>query len=197
MQAMTNLTHYTLDNFVAYKLSLLTECGAHEIPTYANWLNAFILNSLIGFKPAATQQPHLFNFIRRAEGALTAYREARNALLEYLATPSNVVSPYFKALLYFEVCIAQCYQGYELLATASGQKFFQKGDNSAAERMGKLYNVCKHMNQMIDGGKIPPEASVAIWIANHGLESSRAKLSFDELIELLLQMAELAKHAAA
>jgi hypothetical protein len=46
---------------------------------------------------------------------------------------------------------------------------------------------------MIDGGKIPTEATAPIWITNSGLESSRAKLSFDELLEMLLNMQRLAE----
>jgi hypothetical protein len=120
-------SNYMLDKFVGHKLSLLTECGARELPTSTNWLNAFILNDVFVFGaslPAKTRA-YVFNFLRRAEGASSAYRVARIALIEYLETPRNVLSPYFRALLNFEVCISQCYQGYELLATASGQKFFE------------------------------------------------------------------------
>ena len=56
-----------------------------------------------------------------------------------------------------------------------------------------LYVDFEHMDRMIDGGKIPTEATAAIWITNHGLESSRATLSFDELIEMLLNMGRLAE----
>jgi hypothetical protein len=178
---------------VAHKLSLLTECGAREIPTYANWLNVFILNSVFIFRLPPKTRAYVFNFLRRAEGALSAYREARKALIEYLETPRNVLSPYFRALLNFEVCISQCYQGYELLAMASGEKFFEPNEKSEAERLRILYVDSKHMDRMIDGGKIPTDATAAIWITNHGLESSRATLSFDELIEMLLQMGRLAE----
>jgi hypothetical protein len=174
-------SNYMLDKFVAHKLSLLTECGARELTTSTNWLNAFILNDVFVFGaslPAKTRA-YVFNFLRRAEGASSAYREARIALIEYLETPRNVLSPYFRALLNFEVCISQCYQGYELLATASGQKFFERNDKSEGERLNLLYVDSKHMDRMIDGGKIPTEATAAVWITNHGLESSRATLSFD------------------
>ncbi len=40
------LSNYTLDNFVAHKLSLLTECGAQELCTNFNWLNTFVLTSV-------------------------------------------------------------------------------------------------------------------------------------------------------
>lgn len=185
-------SNYLLDNFVAHKLSLLTVCGAKGLPEKANWLNAFILNSVFRVNIPAKTRAYLLNFLRRAEGALSAYREARLALIEYVETPRNVLSPYFRALLNFEVCISQAYQGYELLATASGEKLFEKNDKSEAERLQILYVDSKHMDRMIDGGKIPDEATAAVWITNQGLESSRAVLSFDELVEMLLNMGRLA-----
>lgn len=186
-------SNYLLDNFVAHKLSLLTQCGARELPAETNWLNVFILTSVFKVSLPAKTRAYVFNFLRRAEGALSAYREARVALIEYINTPRNVLSPYFRALLNFEVCIAQCYQGYELLATASGEKFFERNDGSEAERLWMLYVDSKHMDHMIDGGKMPTEATAAIWITNDGLESSRAALSFDELLEMLLNMGRLAE----
>ena len=98
--------------------------------------------------------------------------------------------------LNFEVCISQCYQGYELLAMASGEKFFEPNDGSEAERLQILYVDSKHMDQMIDGGKIPSEATSAVRITNRGLESSRAALSFEELPEMLLNMGRLAERLA-
>lgn len=185
-------TDYLLDNFVAHKLSLLTECGAREFSTNANWIGAFVLTSVFKARLPPKKHAYVFNFLRRAEGALSAYREARTALIEYLQTPRNVVSPYFRALLNFELCIAQCYQGYELLATASGKKFFQKNDKSEAERLHTLYVDLKHMDQMIDGRKLPTKATAAIWITNLGLESNRAAVTFDEFFDMLHRMGELA-----
>ena len=185
-------TNYLLDNFVAHKLSVLTACGAAELPSDTTWLNHFILSTVFRVNLPAKTRAYVFNFIRRAEGALSAYREARTALLEYVNTPRNVLSPYFRALANFEVCIAQCYQGYELLARASGEPFYDKEDGSLAERLQILYVDSKHMDRMIDGERIPAEATAAVWITNDGVESCRAALSFGELTELLLQMSRLA-----
>ena len=186
-------SNYLLDNFVAHKLSTLNECGAAELPVKANWLNAFILNSIFRVRLPAKTRAYVFNFLRRAEGASSAYREARAALIEYVTTPRNVLSPYFRALVNFEVCISQCYQGYELLARASGEQFFERNDGSEAERLQILYIDSKHMDRMIDGGKIPTEATGAVWITNRGVESNRAELSFEELLEMLLNMGRLAE----
>ena len=48
------------------------------------------------------------------------------------------------------------------------------------------------MDQMIDGGKLPTEATTAIWITNIELKSNRARVTFDELFELLRHIGELA-----
>lgn len=187
------LTNYTLDNFVAHQLSLLTECGATEVAVNANWLSTFILGSIFNFRLLPPQRAYIFNFLRRAEGAFSAYGIARASLIEYVETPSNVVSPYFKALLNFELCIAQCCQAYELLRTASGENTFEKGDCSKEERLNTLYNDSKHLDDRIDKGSIPTEATVPIWITNRGLESAGAELSFSEILEILQHVSWLAE----
>jgi len=185
-------SNYMLDNFVAHKLSLLTECGAPEISLQNRWLNCFILTTVFKATPPQKKKAYIFNFLRRSEGAFSAYQQARLAVLEYVQSPRNVISPYFRALLNFEVCISQCYQGYELLKTATGEKLYEPDDKSEMERLQKLYVDSKHMDRMIDGGKVPTEATVAIWITNEGLESARASVSFTELADLLASMGRLA-----
>jgi hypothetical protein len=188
-------TDYFLDNFVAHKLSRLTKCGACELTTNANWISGFVLTRALTAPLPPKQREHAFNFVRRAEGAFSAYRQARTALIEYFQTPRNVISPYFRALLNFEVCIAQCCQGYELRATASGERsppWKKKNDKSELGCLYRLYIDSKHMDGMIDGGQLPTEATAAIWITNIGLESNRAAVTFDELFELLRHMGEIA-----
>lgn len=186
-------SNYLLDNFVAHKLSLLTECGAAELTVEPNWLNSFILTTVFNVSLNPKMRAYIFNFLRRAEGALSSYPEARAALIEYLQTPRNVLSPYFRALRMFEACISQCYQGYLLLASVSGKKFFEKHDGSSEQRLNVLYNDSKHMDERIEKGEMPTEATSAIWITNQGLESKGAVLLFEELREMLLGMAHLAE----
>jgi hypothetical protein len=185
-------TNYFLDNFVAHKLSGLTACGAPELSENPKWLSAFILSSVFIATMSPKPRAYLFNFIRRAEGAFSAYRDARAALIDYVASPRNVVSPYFKALLDFELCIAQMQQGRELIMAATREKFFTPNDGSDSERLHTLYIDSKHAERMIAGGKLPTEATATIWVSNQGLESSRATLSFVELHELLLGMGRFA-----
>jgi hypothetical protein len=83
---------YLLDNFVAHKMSSITECRAPEL-SMGTWLNAFILNSVNRGRLVDKHHAYAFNMIRRAEGAFSAYREARQALSEYITTPDTPFLP--------------------------------------------------------------------------------------------------------
>jgi hypothetical protein len=185
------------DKFVAHKMSSLTECGAPELYMEGLWLNAFILNNFTQFDLPDQKRAYIFNFIRRAEGAFSAYREARLALIEYVSTARDIVSPYFRSLLNFEVCISQCWQGAELLMAGplEQQRLYEKGDDSDMERLRDIYTDAKHMDQMINRGGFPGAATVGIWITNRGLESTKVPsgLSFAELVEILMSMGQLAE----
>jgi len=190
-------SNYMLDTFVAHRLSLLTSCGAPDLSALnKRWLNTFILTTVLRVRAPQKTRAYVFNFLRRTEGALSSYDQGRTALLEYLSTPRNVLSPYFLALLNFEICLAQVFQGFELLARPSGVKPFEEGDGSIMEKVERLYVDSKHMDQMIEGGKVPNEATCAIWITNTGLESKRASLQFDELGELFGSMSKIGDQLA-
>ena len=186
-------SNYLLDNFIAYKLSELAACGAPELAEEGKWLNTFILRSIFHFNLDPKARAYLFNFLRRTDGASAAYREGVLRLREHLASPRNVVSPYFKSLTNFEICISQCYQGYELLASALGQKVYEPGAGTSEERLQVVYVDSKHMDRMIHGEKLPTAATSGVWITNAGIESSRGALSFTELHGLLLGMHGLAE----
>lgn len=190
-------TNYLLDTYIGYKLSELTKCGANELPDEPKWLYNFILKSIFQFNLKPKSRAYLFNFLRRSEGASTAYRDARRMLIERIASPRNVISPYFKSLTYFEICISQCYQGYELLAAAIGGEIYEPGSDTAEERLQTVYVDSKHMDKMINGEKLPASATSGIWITNAGIESSRGAISFAELHGLLSQMHNLAEKLCA
>jgi hypothetical protein len=154
------------------------------------------LNNVFIASLAPKPRAYYFNFLRRAEAAFASYRSARSELIEYIRTPRNVLSPYFKALLNFEVCIGQTYQALELLATAGKTKVFDPKDGSKEERLHRLYIQSKHMDRMIDGGQIPTQATAALWITNQGLECKGAALSFEELLSLMNWIGEIAERIA-
>ncbi len=189
------LTDFFLDKFVAHKISFLTECGAPELSMESAWLNNFILNSAFRFSLPAAGRAYVFNFIRRAEGAFFAYRVARLELIEFINTPSNVISPYFRSLLRFETCVSQLWQGCELFMKITGEKVFNRSDGSDMERLHGLYIDAKHLDSVIEAGKLPDTATASIWITNQGLEGTQAPpgVSFAELFEILISIGRIAE----
>jgi hypothetical protein len=188
-------SNYTLDHFVAHRLSELTVCGAPELGVGSStWLNRFILSTIFTTRLEGQPRAYLFNFFRRAEAAISAYNDARNALKEQVAARTgNHISSYFKALLYFEVCLSQYVQAWRMLETGT-KSFIQSGSKPPErpigfDRVSKLHRVSKHMDERIEGGQLPPNATSAIWITNEGLISVETKVLFSELCELLTQTA--------
>lgn len=190
-------SNHFLDTSIAHKISSLTECNAPDLSSEKyNWINRFLLNAAFVVRLPNKDKALLFNFVRRVEGACTMYNLARTALVEYISTPQNTISPYFKALLHYEVCIAQVYQGAELLSKVNETDVFKKGDGSLLERINKIYVDSKHMDEIIDGGKTPDKATAAIWLTNEGIESARASITYDDLAGILHDLNNAAKEVA-
>ena len=188
---------YFLDTFIAHRLSNLTQCSAPTLESDAKWLNAFILNCAFRVKLPGKTRSYIFNFLRRVEGATSAYRSTLECIREYLDTPRNVFSPYFLALSHVEICVSQCYQAFELLSRASTLAIYAPGDGSPEERLQMVYIDSKHMDRMIVGDKLPGEATSGVWITNEGVASARGSLSFVELHGLLTKMHSLAEKLSA
>lgn len=102
------MTNYFIDTFVGYKMSEITFCGAPNMEDEdKKWLNSFILNAALCVNIAPEEKAYLFNFVRRIEGAFSVYHEARKSLIEHIETPNNTISPYFRSLVNFEMCVSQ------------------------------------------------------------------------------------------
>ncbi|MEO9191406.1 MAG: hypothetical protein ABI224_15615 [Acetobacteraceae bacterium] len=192
---------YFLNRFVAHKIALLTECGAPELLARGPWLSRFVLMTAFCVKLPSDKRSYVFNFLRKTEGAIFAYKEARNALLEYVTTPRTVISPYFRSLSNFETCIAYCFQGFQLLIKGSKQALYDTNDGSDFDRLRAIHYTAKHMDERIEHGEIPKDATAPIWITNHDIEAIGKKavpasLSFNELADLLTSMSDLADKMA-
>ena len=78
-----------------------------------------------------------------------------------------------------------------------GRKIYESGRGEPEERLQIVYVDSKHMDQMIDGDKLPGLATSGIWITDAGIESSRGAISFPELHDLLRGMHKLAEKLCA
>jgi hypothetical protein len=108
----------------------------------------------------------------------------------------DVITPYFRALSQFEQCIATVAQAAKFAEYLLCKKLSKQGDQSALERLKRLYNASKHIEGLIASGTLPDKATTGLWIVNGGIEGSDTALTFDELCELLIGFHEFAKQVA-
>jgi hypothetical protein len=188
-------TDSTLDEFVSQGLSNVTQCSAPAIanrfPQSAHWIGTFTLNSMFGHRVGQDGRRFCLAFLRRAEAAFFDYELARQALHEFAESVKSgpkKTSLYFRALHFFEACLAMHWQGVSLFARLMAEKPFNKGDGSGYEKLNTIYNVSKHY----DPATLPPHHLHAVWISNEGLNVDGCTLSFSELEDLLYELGTLA-----
>jgi hypothetical protein len=162
------LSLYALDKFVAQELSQLTECKAApiapEFPNHSDWLRSFVLNCTLGFPVPKDKAALAFALIRRAQGAIDDYEDARSQL-DVLVASKVRISIYFHCLRRFESAVAMVSQALDFCRKATGIVLFVRGDNSPYERLRMIYNRGRHCDpQTLPGGQLH-----TVWIKNDGL----------------------------
>ncbi len=194
------LSNFALDTFVSQELSLLGACSAKplrdEFADGAHWLQQFVLNSVFSApcSPRGTQLA--FAVIRRSSSSILAHDAGVDAVNQYLSgdkTKSRGVGVYFEALSHLEHALATLYQGLDVGARVTGQRLFEKSDESPASRLNQLYNLSKHYLPE----QLPEGHPQALWLANDGLHCAKTSLSWDELADLLRDLAHAARRIAA
>lgn len=115
--------------------------------------------------------------------------------LTHLANPNpDAVSEYIIAIGHWEVFLSQAYQAWCLLAR--GQKIlFAPGDGSTMQRLNLLYNRTKHAESAITAEQLPPDGTLPVWLKNDGLHSVESSLTFEEIAEMLEDLAVWAEAA--
>jgi hypothetical protein len=189
------LSNYGLDTFVAQDLSHLTECRpapiAPAFPDYSSWLSSFVANWIFRIPLPKDKAALAFALIRRAEGAIEDYEEARSHLANLVAAGSSV-SLYFRCLRRFESTVAMLSQSLDFGRKALGIKLFDSRDGSLYERLNLIYNKGRHSNPEM----LPPGQLHAVWIKNDGLYTEGASLTFDELRNLVVLIGHVANKLA-
>jgi len=120
----------------------------------------------------------------------------RMALQQYVKKKDMGISPIFAALHGFEVCLSQTCQAKVLWEKLPQTYIHDTGGGSVFERVRFLHNTSKHMDERIEKGNLPEDATAAIWITSTGLEGLKqgtgtlVTVSFRELVDLLECMSE-------
>lgn len=186
---------FFLDKYVAPEISSFTAASIPDVSAISaeqgHWLANFILSS--GFRVTMDDQLRrtLYNFLRRTEAAFREYEAARQSTLKYLAN-RDAVSEYLVAIEHWEVFLSQAYQAWCLLAR--GQRvLFEPGDGSIAQRLNLLYNRAKHAEKAITSQQLPPDGTLPVWLKNDGLLCVESSLTFEEIAEILTDLAHWAE----
>ena len=181
------------DKFVAPEISSFTAASIPDVSAVSAeqgyWLLNFMLSSALRVTMDDALRRTLYNFLRRAEAAFREYEAARQATLAYLANPNpDAVSQYIVAIGHWEVFLSQAYQAWCLLA--KGQKIlFEPGDGSVTQRLNLLYNRAKHAEKAITSQQLPPDGTLPVWLKNDGLHCVESILTFEEIAEVLKDLA--------
>jgi hypothetical protein len=180
------LSHYAMDRFVAPKLSALAVCGMPEM-AFPEVPFAMVILGQIFVRPLGPTQIRLLtNILRWIDGAFASYVAARTSLIAYTAVPRGSLSHYYRTVLHIEQCIAATHHSeklvsavYKILGSA------HRPHSDAAERLRLLYNTSKHIDELIEEGKLLDDATLPIWLTNEGIESTDHLLSFAELASFM------------
>jgi hypothetical protein len=188
-------------------LTELTECNALPMDEYKcmthGLIHQFVITSLFSARYPDPMHQYAIVFLRKTEAAFQEYFYSQSSLSEYVQTqilyndkPNEQISQYFEILHRFEVLISQIYQAYmvleKFLLLEKDERFWQRGDGSILEKINTLYNYTKHAEDKI---KQKPEVSgYHIWLTNFGVSCEKGSVSYSEIPEALVDLADNAKY---
>jgi len=181
-----SFTKSAIEQFISERAAAVTVCGASDmnamVPESEHWLSNFGLAVIFNDFPPTALRPIAINFIRRVYCAFIQYELARQEVLKLVKDGHGRWSPYFAALNNFEVALAQLYLALDSVRKHSKHEFFAKGDGSFEGCLNQIYNASKH--QLADS-ELPG------WFTNDGLACAQATLTFAEIEDWMLKMAEV------
>jgi hypothetical protein len=160
----------------------------------AYWLANFFLNNVAGpVRYVSPNYQQLFNFLRRSHAAFAEYAIAREASLGYLTDdrPDRHVLRYVEAVNHWEAFLAYAWQAFSFVGREE-RVWLQPKDGSVLQRLNALYNRSKHAEAAIERGDYIEQSPLCVWLTNAGLSSTDTTLTFSEIAEILVQMAQIA-----
>lgn len=66
---------------------------------------------------------------------------------------------------------------------------FEPNDGSVLQRLCLLYNRSKHVNHAINAGQLAADSTLPVWLTNDGLRCVDGHLTFEEMAEILEELA--------
>lgn len=157
-----------------------------------HWVANFILNSMLRVTVEDPYRAYTFTYLRRAEMSFVEYENGRRELNLYIDNRPDRISSYLRALFYFESFVSQSYQAFEVIRKWIDQDLFKNSDNSLLNRLNIVYGRSKHSDKAIFSNQLPENATMPVWLSNEGIQTEGAKVSFEEMTKLLIDLSAMA-----
>lgn len=195
---VTEWSDYALDKFVAPEMSKFTAASIPDVSKYQDnrefWVRHFFLSTVTRATPSDPIRQYMANFLRRTEMAFQEYELARGRTVQYLETPrGRGVSHYMAAIGHWEVFLGQAWHATLLLTYMAGldasKDIYKQEDGSIEQRMNFLYNRSKHAEKSINNDFYPKDGTLCLWLCNDGLKVVGSHLTFNEMAEVLGDLA--------
>ncbi len=192
-----------LERYIAPGISKFTSCDAPDItashPEAPHWLANHFLNAVFRgtFKDKFRQ--YALNQILRAQVAFADYHEARTLTVEYLvnSNPDNPATcAYFRAIARWESCLLNLQIFVDVMnkmkKDVGDAPVFKEGDGTPVQRAYVMANTVKHFGSDIAAGRHNEADTIPLWLTNSGLSTRTFELRYDDLANLISQVATAA-----
>jgi hypothetical protein len=88
-----------------------------------------------------------------------------------------------------EVFLSYAWHAFELIAGTDKRALFEPNEGSGLQRLNLNYNRSKHISSAINKSRVAPGSTLAVWLTNEGLRAIDGHLTFDEIAEILEDLA--------
>lgn len=138
------------------------------------------------------------NFVRLCDLAIQEYNLAREALIEYVNTPNNVMCPLFVATGHFEQCIHAMRRAIRFARHKNGPRLPRTDvfSFSVESRIRGLRDAIEHTDEKIREEKIKQGEFLMLAVKSDCIELEGKKILYSELAEWLKQLHELSEIVA-
>jgi hypothetical protein len=188
------LSSYAKDKFIAPEMSLFTSATIRDMSQVdseqEHWLANFILNTMLRVDVPSPQRQQMYNFLRRSHAAFGAYALARDHTLAFLNNRDHILR-YLEAISHWEALLGHAWQAQCFLGRGK-VRWFEKGDGSILQRLNALHNRAKHADEAIERGDFVEDSPLCVWLTDDGLRSTETSLTFDEIAQMLEDLARWA-----
>ena len=139
------------------------------------------------------------NFIRSSDLAIQEYNLARKALVEFIETPNNVMSPLFLTIGHLEFCINAMRRAIRFSRHKHGPKLprIDVISSNVSYRIRNIRDAIEHTDERIRDEKIVQGKFLMLAVKSDGIELEGKEILYSELAEWLKQLHELSSIVAA